>query len=60
MVRVHRRVHAWFWSVAMLVLPAVIIAAVALKQTQRAPPPTVRLDVSKSDQPGLPPVGTQQ
>jgi len=54
MLRAHRRAHARIWSLAALVLPALVIAGLVLKQTQRPLPAPVQLDAAAPGS-GLPP-----
>lgn len=43
MLRPHRRVHAYVWTVLGLLLPLIIAAALILKLTQPPLPPNVQL-----------------
>ena len=43
MLRSHRRMHAWLWSLLALLLPLILIGGLVLKYTRPALPPNVRM-----------------
>ena len=44
MLRSHRRMHAWIWTILPVVLPLILIGALVYKATRPALPPNVQLD----------------
>ena len=43
MLRPHRRLHAFVWTMLALLLPLIIVAATALKRTRAPLPPNVQV-----------------